>query len=87
MKPLPVVSYTEEDWQIMCAATRRWWLRHRSSFPLGSLYVTTDRRDAERMLGWRRFRLIEWRTPLHEPNVWWLRDDSEPRWQPIGGQL
>lgn len=49
-------------------------------------YHESDRTDAELMLAWRRVRIFS-RKQMHRPNVWWLRDESEPRWQPIGGQL
>jgi hypothetical protein len=87
MKPLPVASYTEEDWNLMREATVRWMVRHHGPFPLASIYVHADRSDAERMLAWQRFRILSWNSALHEPSLLWLRDPSEPRWQPVGGQL
>lgn len=85
MKPLLPAPLTLEDFAI--------WLRV-SKAPDMQLYLRhawtrardTDRRDAELMLAWRHTRLLSSET-MEMPNIWWLRDESEPRWQPVGGQL
>ncbi len=80
MKPLPVAPMTSEDFSAWLAGRPDWWVI------LFMSSIASDRRDAELMLAWRRMRVIA-RQQMWVPNVGWLSDESEPRWQPVGGQL
>jgi hypothetical protein len=85
MKPLHSAPLTKEDTHIWLRINLP--LRKPAPRPLLMVaYLEADRRAAALMLGWRRFRHLT-REPMHAPNVWWLRDESEPRYQPVGGQL
>lgn len=85
MKALPAAPLTDEDWAIL--------VNHHGNalqaYPLGlrlEISRESDRRDADLMLAWRRFRLLFRREAMDAPNISWIHDESEPRWQPVGGQ-
>lgn len=86
MKALTAAPLTDEDWAILVDhhgdALHAYLLGWRLKISRES-----DRRDADLMLAWRRFRLLFRCEAMDAPNIWWIRDESEPRWQPVGGQL
>lgn len=54
---------------------------------LAAVYQLSDRRDTEMMLTLQRFRSMGFVWSLDLPNLWSLRDTSEPLWTPVGGDL
>lgn len=85
MKTIPAARHTREDSAIFKARLRagQWPFCAYLEFSARE----ADRRDAALLLAWRRFRRTGVRKSMETSNLWWLRDASEPRWQPVGGQL
>lgn len=65
----------------------QWAAGPRGGATLFALSLMQDSRDARLMFDWQRFRLLGLRAPMSVPNVGWLAVDSEPRWNPVGGDL